>query len=230
MNRVLVVEDEPAVAMGLTYSIAAAGYEVQLAQTGKEALEKAIDYKPDLIVLDLRLPDIDGIEVCRQMRARDLTRPILMLTARDTTRDKVEGLNAGADDYLTKPFEVDELLARLNALLRRVRPKDTDAMTLSIGPFTIDFEAMQVHRNQELYHLTVTEFRLLGHLAKNANKVCDRHTLISTVWGYQEYVGDPRTVDVHIRHLRQKLESDPDEPKYLITVRGVGYMFRHKLD
>ena len=223
VEKILVVEDEPAVAMGLTYALAAAGYSVQLAQTGGEALEKVEADSPDLLILDLRLPDTDGVEVCRTLRAGRFREPILMLTARDTTHDKVVGLEAGADDYLTKPYELDELLARVRALLRRVQRLSPPAATLRIGPFELDLAQQRVTRDGQELSLTTTEFKLFCHLANAPGRVFSRDELIEAVWGYQDYFGDPRTVDVHIRHLRQKLERDPAQPEIILTVRGAGY-------
>jgi DNA-binding response OmpR family regulator len=226
MEKILVVEDEPAVAMGLTYALAAAGYNVQLAETGEEALERVVADRPDLIILDLRLPDIDGVEVCRTLRTGRFREPILMLTARDTTHDKVVGLEAGADDYLTKPYELEELLARVRALLRRVHRLSPPAATLRVGPFDLDLAQQRVTREDVELALTSTEFKLFFHLANSPGRVFSRDELIEAVWGYEEYFGDPRTVDVHIRHLRQKLERDPTQPEMILTVRGVGYRLR----
>jgi two-component system alkaline phosphatase synthesis response regulator PhoP len=223
MEKILVVEDEPAVAMGLTYTLAAANYSVRLAETGAEALAKVTADRPDLIILDLRLPDIDGVEICRNLRAQDFRQPILMLTARDSTHDKVIGLEAGADDYLTKPYELEELLARVQALLRRVQRLSPPAATLHIGPFELDLAQQRVTRDEQEIALTATEFKLLCHLASAPGRVFSRDELIEAVWGYQDYFGDPRTVDVHIRHLRLKLEDDPTEPDTILTVRGAGY-------
>ena len=223
MNRILVVEDEPAVAMGLTYALAAAGYDVSLAQNGQQALDKVAADPPDLLVLDLRLPDIDGVEVCRRLREGDFRPPILMLTARDTTHDKVVGLEAGADDYLTKPYEVEELLARIRALLRRAQVPHSPATVIRVGPYEVDLAQQQVTREGVECQLTATEFKLFCHLAQSPGRVFSRDELITAVWGYEDFYGDPRTVDVHIRHMRQKLERDPTQPEHIVTVRGVGY-------
>jgi len=223
MDKILVVEDEPAVSMGLTYALAAAGYNVQLAETGLDALAKAVANPPDIFLLDLRLPDIDGVEVCRHLRVQGYLQPILMLTARDTTHDKVVGLEAGADDYLTKPYELDELIARVRALLRRAQGVVSATTTLQVGPFKLDLAQQRVERDGEECQLTATEFKLFCHLAQSPGRVFSRDELIQAVWGYDDFFGDLRTVDVHIRHLRQKLERDPNEPEFLRTVRGAGY-------
>jgi two-component system alkaline phosphatase synthesis response regulator PhoP len=230
MDKILVVEDEPAVAMGLTYALADEGYSVQLAKTGQEALQQAAAEPPDLFLLDLRLPDIDGLEVCRELRSRGCRQPILMLTARDTTRDKVEGLEAGADDYLTKPYELPELLARIRALLRRAHGAVAPGTSFRVGPFVIDLVQQRVERDGQECQLTATEFRLLSYMAQSPGQVFTRDELIEAVWGYDDFYGDPRTVDVHIRHLRQKLEEDPNHPQYIVTVRGSGYRLQVEPD
>jgi DNA-binding response OmpR family regulator len=230
MDKILVVEDEPAVAMGLTYALADEGYSVQLAKTGHEALQQAAADPPDLFLLDLRLPDIDGVEVCRELRNRGSRQPILMLTARDTTRDKVEGLEAGADDYLTKPYELPELLARIRALLRRAHGSVLQGTSFQVGPFEIDLVQQRVEREGLECQLTATEFRLFSYMAQSPGQVFTRDELIEAVWGYDHFFGDPRTVDVHIRHLRQKLEGDPNNPEYIVTVRGSGYRLQADQD
>lgn len=222
MDKILVVEDEPAVAMGLTYALAAAGYGVTLAETGQQALEKAAADPPAILLLDLRLPDVDGVDVCRTLRTRGFRQPILMLTVRDTTHDIVTGLEAGADDYLTKPYELAELLARVQALLRRAQEASPPSH-LSVAPFELDLAQQRVERDGQECRLTSTEFRLFSHLARSPGRVFSRDELIEAVWGYTDYYGDPRTVDVHINHLRRKLERDPSRPEHIITVRGAGY-------
>jgi two-component system alkaline phosphatase synthesis response regulator PhoP len=216
--------------MGLTYALADEGYSVQLAKTGQEALQQAAAEPPDLFLLDLRLPDIDGLEVCRELRSRGCRQPILMLTARDTTRDKVEGLEAGADDYLTKPYELPELLARIRALLRRAHGAVAPGTSFRVGPFVIDLVQQRVERDGQECQLTATEFRLLSYMAQSPGQVFTRDELIEAVWGYDDFYGDPRTVDVHIRHLRQKLEEDPNHPQYIVTVRGSGYRLQVEPD
>jgi two-component system alkaline phosphatase synthesis response regulator PhoP len=230
MDKILVVEDEPAVAMGLTYALADEGYGVQLAKTGQEALHQTAAEPPDLFLLDLRLPDMDGLEVCRELRSRGCRQPILMLTARDSTRDKVEGLEAGADDYLTKPYELPELLARIRALLRRAHGAIAPGTGFRAGPFEIDLVQQRVERDGQECQLTATEFRLLSYMAQSPGQVFTRDELIEVVWGYDYFYGDPRTVDVHIRHLRQKVEEDPNHPQYIVTVRGFGYRLQVEPD
>jgi two-component system alkaline phosphatase synthesis response regulator PhoP len=173
---------------------------------------------------------MDGLEVCRELRSRGCRQPILMLTARDTTRDKVEGLEAGADDYLTKPYELPELLARIRALLRRAHGAVTPGTSFRVGPFEIDLVQQRVERDGQECQLTATEFRLLSYMAQSPGQVFTRDELIEAVWGYDDFYGDPRTVDVHIRHLRQKLEEDPNRPQYIVTVRGFGYRLQVEPD
>jgi two-component system response regulator VicR len=227
-ERVLLVEDEPAVARGLQYGLERAGYDVLWASTGEEALQMAYGQNPDLILLDIRLPDISGFEVLRQLRADNFRQPILVLTARDEPTDKVLGLELGADDYVVKPYNLRELIARIHALLRRAYgefAESEQSERLSFGELEIDLEQLQVRRAGEVIPLTSTEFRLLYHLASRPNRPIRRQALIEAVWGYANIVGSERTVDVHIRHLREKIEPDPAHPRRIITVRGVGYKF-----
>jgi DNA-binding response OmpR family regulator len=225
-ERVLLVEDEPAVARGLEYGLEREGYEVLWASTGEEALRLARSQNPALILLDIRLPDISGFEVLRQLRADHLRQPILVLTARDEPTDKVLGLELGADDYVVKPYNLRELIARIHALLRRAYGEFSESEPyeqLVFGDLEIDLEHLQVRRAGTLIPLTSTEFRLLYHLASHPNRPYSREKLIEVVWGYENLVGSDRTVDVHIRHLREKIEPDPANPRWIITVRGVGY-------
>ena len=223
MSNILIVEDDDAVALGLRYGLEKEGFAVMWAATAVEAQQLAPE--ADLILLDIRLPDGDGFELCRQFRAIGLRQPILMLTARDELIDTIVGLELGADDYMTKPFELREVIARIRALLRRsygeLSPQQ--ANLLLVGPLAIDLAGQRVTRNGEEIHLTATEFKLLAYLAQHPNRPHDRQTLIKEVWGYQFFVGDPRTVDVHIRNLRQKIEANPQEPELILTVRGQGY-------
>lgn len=241
-NKILVVDDEAVLLETIVYNLEQAGYQVITAADGASALEAAHREKPDLIILDLMLPVIDGLEVCRQLRREDAMSNtlILMLTAKSEEIDKVVGLEVGADDYVTKPFGRHELLARVRALLRRLsktsaRAEETaqrEAVsalrrphTLEIGPVRIDLDGRQVYcRNQEV-ELQPKQFELLKYLMQNRGTVLTRDQLLQNVWGY-DYVGDTRTVDVHVRWLREKLEEDPANPRLIQTVRGVGYCFR----
>lgn len=226
-ERILMVEDEPAVARGLKYGLEHEGFQVAWAETGQQALSLARSIEPHLVLLDLRLPDISGFDVCRQLRALDFRQPILMLTARDEELDKVLGLELGADDYMVKPFSLRELVARIRALLRRAYGDlaSPGGGRVIFGSIEIDLERLQVTRQGRLVDLTPTEFRLLRHLVTNPDRPLTREALIETVWGYTSDVENDRTVDVHIRHLREKLEDDPANPRWLVTVRGVGYKF-----
>jgi len=227
-ERILVVEDERAVARGLEYGLAAEGFEVLWAATGRQALELARRESPSLIVLDLRLPDISGFDVCRQLRAEGSRVPILMLTARDEETDKVLGLELGADDYVVKPYSLRELISRIRALLRRAYGElavPARAQRIVFGPVVVDLERLQVTREGQPVDLTPTEFRLLRYLVTHPQRPFSRDALIEAVWGYDSSVGSGRTVDVHIRHLRTKLEDDSSTPRWLVTVRGIGYKF-----
>ena len=214
-ERILIVEDERAVARGLEYGLTSEGFTVLLAGTGQLALDMARSQNPDLILLDIRLPDISGFDVCRQLRAAGKRVPILMLTARDEEVDKVLGLELGADDYVVKPFSLRELASRIRALLRRAYgdlavPSDRERM--AFGEVEIDLQRLQVYREGKLIYLTPTEFRLLRYLVAHPDRPFTRGELIEAVWGYDSSVGNERTVDVHMRHLRVKLETDPSTP------------------
>jgi DNA-binding response OmpR family regulator len=216
------------VARGLEYGLAAEGYSVLLAETGTQALEIARGQDPHLILLDIRLPDISGFDVCRDLRAEGRAMPILMLTARDEEVDKVLGLELGADDYVVKPYSLRELISRIRALLRRAYGELAAVSRegqVSFGQVEVDLERLQVRRQGQQVELTSTEFRLLCYLVSHPNRPFSREALIEAVWGYDSRVGSIRTVDVHIRHLRQKLENDPANPRWLVTVRGIGYKF-----
>jgi DNA-binding response OmpR family regulator len=228
-ERILIVEDEPAVARGLQYGLEVEGFKVFWAETGQKALDLAQKQTPHLILLDIRLPDISGLDVCRQLRAGGARQPILMLTARDEAIDKVLGLELGADDYVVKPYDLRELIARIRSLLRRAYGELSERSggeRIAFGEVGIDLEGLQVTRGGEQVFLTPTEFRLLRHLASNPNRPISRAALIEAVWGYSGGIGSDRTVDVHIRHLREKLEDDPASPKLILTVRGMGYRLK----
>ena len=224
--RILLVDDEQSIQTLLSYPLRKDGYHVTSALDGGEALQRFEEGRFDLVILDLMLPRIDGVEVCRQLRSRSQV-PIIMLTAKGSETDKVAGLEVGADDYITKPFSMREFRSRVKAALRRSRMGGEAATEESIasGELTIDFERRMVTLGEDEIRVTYVEFEILGALARSPGRVLTRETLLEHVWGDSEY-RDPRTVDVHIRHLREKLESDPKEPEYLFTVRGVGYRFK----
>jgi DNA-binding response OmpR family regulator len=227
MPRILVVEDDASLRDTLRYNFERSGYEVTTASSGRQALDSARHYKPDAIVLDVMLPELDGLEVCRELR-RDSAVPILMLTARDDEVDKIVGLEIGADDYMTKPFSVRELLARVKVLLRRVnmmQAAPTTGKVLELDSVRVDINQRRVTRNGEPVHLKLKEFELLAFLMQEPGRVFTRDQLLNNVWGY-DFVGDSRTVDVHVRWLREKLEESPSQPVLIETVRGVGYRFR----
>jgi DNA-binding response OmpR family regulator len=228
-ERILIVEDERAVARGLEYGLRQEGFQVVWAATGWQALDLARSADPHLILLDIRLPDISGFDVCRQLRAEGKRQPILMLTARDEETDKVLGLELGADDYVVKPYSLREIISRVRALLRRAYgglAVPPGGGRLIFGDVTVDLERLQVTRRGQLLYLTPTEFRLLRVLASHPDRPFTRSALIEAVWGYESDVNHDRTVDVHIRHLREKLEEDPAQPRWLVTVRGIGYKFQ----
>jgi DNA-binding response OmpR family regulator len=237
-SRVLVVEDEPVLLETLEYNLTRQGHAVYTARDGPQALQVARAQRPDAIVLDIMLPGIDGIEVCRILR-REMNVPILMLTARAEEIDKIVGLEVGADDYMTKPFSMRELLARVKALLRRVRlirediaaegvesqPAETAAaQTLAFGDLVIDLSRREVMREGSRLHLKPKEFELLTFLARHRGIVMSRDLILERVWGW-DYDGGTRTVDVHVRWLREKIEADPARPDRIVTVRGIGYRF-----
>jgi two-component system, OmpR family, response regulator len=225
--RILLVDDEQAVQTLLTYPLRKEGYEVVPAVDGQEALDRFAEQRFDLVVLDIMLPKLDGIEVCRRLRTRSQV-PIIMLTAKGDEIDKVVGLEMGADDYITKPFSVREFRSRVKAALRRGsmggRAPAGDEPIMA-GELEIDFERRATNVRGEPIQLTYVEFEILATLAGSPGRVFSRETLLEHVWGDSTY-RDPRTVDVHIRHLREKLERDARAPEYLFTVRGVGYRFR----
>jgi two-component system OmpR family response regulator len=225
MSKILVVEDDRNLLETIKYNLVKDGYETLIAPDGAEALEIARKEKPDLIILDIMLPVIDGFEVCRILR-KETTVPIIMLTARTNETDRIMGLDTGADDYMTKPFSIRELLARIRALLRRAVMAETklpeNAAIIKIGDITIDLNRHRVSNKEQTLELTTKEYDLLVFLAQNESYVFNREQLLEKVWGY-DFAGDTRTVDVHIRWLRQKIETDPANPQHLLTVRGTGY-------
>jgi DNA-binding response OmpR family regulator len=227
--RILLVDDEHAVQTLLTYPLRKDGYEVISAHDGQEALDRFAEQRFDLVVLDLMLPKLDGVEVCRRLRSRSQV-PIIMLTAKGDEIDKVVGLEMGADDYITKPFSMREFRSRVKAALRRSRmlgQRESDAQPIQSGDLAIDFDRREVTVGDESVKLTFVEFEILAALASSPGRVLNRETLLEHVWGDSEY-RDPRTIDVHIRHLREKIEQEAKSPEYLLTVRGVGYRFREE--
>jgi len=232
MAQVLVVEDEESLLQTLRYNLTRAGHDVRLCTNGTQALELVLASPPDVLLLDLMLPGMDGLEICRHVRRETgnpaVSRlPILVLTARDEEIDKVVGLEVGADDYLTKPFSMHELLARVKALLRRAdmvgQPKETPAV-LESGDLALDIGAHRVTLDGQVLRLKPREFELLTYFLRHCGQVLTRDRLLQHVWGY-EFAGDTRTVDVHVRWLRGKIERDPTTPVRIQTVRGVGYVF-----
>jgi DNA-binding response OmpR family regulator len=222
---ILVVDDEALITDSLTYSLKREGFDVIVAADGLSALKAVEEHKPDLIVLDLMLPDISGYEVCRRLRTTTTT-PVIMLTARGEEIDRVLGLEVGADDYLAKPFSFRELQARIHAMLRRVAldRQITQVKPMVLSQLNLDPEARRAFKGEQELQLSAREFDLLVVLMKNAGRAMSRDELIKLVWG-EDWVGDPRTLDVHVRWLRLKIEEDPASPKYIQTVRGFGYRF-----
>ncbi|MDI6617664.1 MAG: response regulator transcription factor [Clostridiales bacterium] len=225
-ENILVVDDEVHIVELVKYNLENNGFKVFTAYEGREAINIAETKNINLVILDLMLPDIDGLEVCKTLKRKDTTSniPIIMLTAKSEELDKIVGLELGADDYITKPFSVRELMARVRAILRRAASEVKGNEVLRIGQLTIDNTKHEVLKNGKSIDLTLKEFELLYLLIKNKGKVLTRDSLLDRVWGY-EYYGETRTVDVHVRHLRQKIEDDDKNPKYIETIRGIGYRF-----
>jgi two-component system response regulator RegX3 len=223
MARILVVEDEETLAEAISFLLSKEGFDVAVAATGPEAIEIFDKNGADLILLDLMLPGLSGTEVCRQIRTKSSV-PIIMLTAKDSEIDKVVGLEIGADDYVTKPYSSRELIARIRAVLRRGELHDTaeEGTTLEVGPVRMDTDRHVISVNGEVVSIPLKEFELLEFLMRNAGRVLTRMQLIDRVWG-SDYVGDTKTLDVHIKRLRAKIEKDPANPEFIQTVRGMGY-------
>lgn len=226
-KRILVVDDEMSIVNILKVNLEKGGYDVLTAMDGEEGLITALTEDVDLVLLDVMLPKMDGFEVCKKIRQKSEV-PILMLTARSEEIDKILGLELGADDYVTKPFSVRELMARVKANLRRTVSQSDDKGAsdedIKIGEISINTERYELRKNGKPIELTLREFELVKFLAETPNRICSRDTILRKVWGY-EYVGDDRTVDVTISRLRDKIEDNPGEPKYIMTRRGVGYYF-----
>ena len=224
MTRILVVEDEESFSDPLSYLLTKEGYDVAVAATGPEALTEFDRNGADLVLLDLMLPGLSGVDVCRALRQRSAV-PVIMLTAKDSEVDKVVGLEIGADDYVTKPYSGRELLARIKAVLRRLsEPEDLLPSTIESGPVRMDVERHSVQVNGQEISMPLKEFELLEILVRNSGRVMTRGQLIDRIWG-EDYVGDTKTLDVHVKRLRAKIEPDPSNPVHITTVRGLGYKF-----
>jgi two-component system response regulator RegX3 len=225
LTRILVVEDEESFSDALGYMLRREGFEVAMAATGPDGIEEFDRAGADLVLLDLMLPGLSGLEVCRQLRQRSEV-PVIMLTAKDAEVDKVVGLEIGADDYVTKPFSARELVARIRAVLRRrgTEPEDLAASVLESGPVRMDVDRHVVSVNSDTVPMPLKEFELLEFLLRNAGRVLTRGQLIDRIWG-SDYVGDTKTLDVHVKRLRAKIEPSPSAPRHLLTVRGLGYKF-----
>jgi DNA-binding response OmpR family regulator len=221
---VLVVEDDPTLRLGLTKTLRSAGYRVEVAKDGREGTDKALAERPDLVLLDVMLPEKNGFEVCEDLRENDPDLPIIMLTAKGEEEDKVRGFKLGADDYVVKPFGVAELLARVDAALRRTRRKENASVVLELGSVRIDFKSHAVTKAGAPVEITALEMKLLRFLLKHEGELVSRQRILDGVWG-ADYFGTDRTVDNFITRLRAKLEDDPKEPRFIVTVRGAGYRF-----
>lgn len=225
-EKILVVDDEEHISELISYNLTSSGYKVITANNGIDAIKLAIEEKPRLILLDLMIPGKDGYDVCKEVRGNSEIKntPIIMLTAKSEELDKILGLELGADDYITKPFSVRELLARVKAVLRRFYIVEPESNVLTFGDLVADFEKREIVIKDKKLDLTLKEFELLEILIRNKGKILTRDTLLGKIWGY-EYIGETRTVDVHIRYLRKKIEEDDKNPKFIETIRGVGYRF-----
>ena len=228
--RLTLIEDDPAVAKGLVYGLKEEGFDVTHASTCRDGLDAIRESKPHLVLLDVRLPDGNGFDVCKSLRANGNVVPVIMVTARDEEVDKVLGLEIGADDYVVKPFSFRELVSRIRALVRRSyesRLSDNGNDTVNFGDISVNFRTLEVWQCGNRIFLTPTEYKLLRHLVENEDMPISRARLLSAVWGPHVYLEDERTVDVHIRHLREKIEPNPSKAVYIQTVRGFGYKFTH---
>lgn len=225
-KKILIIEDARNIRMALEDDLKFEGYQVESASTGPEGLEKALDLDLDIIILDLMLPELDGLEICKELRRRNIGTPIIMLTAKSQEFDKVLGLELGADDYITKPFSTFELHARIKALLRRseIRDNQTAMTTIQVGPFELNPSKYEFTKNGDPVQLTTIEFSLVKMLMHHAGQVIRRDDILRSVWGNEVYVTS-RTVDTHIANLRRKIEDDPDQSHWITGIRGVGYKF-----
>jgi DNA-binding response OmpR family regulator len=224
LQTLLIIEDDPAIQLGLRKNLSYEGYRVITATDGDKGLELAFDSKPDLILLDLMLPGVNGFEICRTIRRHDPTVPILIISAKDQEIDKIMGFELGADDYITKPFSVKEVVARVKAALRRTTALEQETEVLRFGPNEVDFQGRSLRIDGKEIDVSPREFDLLQYLSRNPNRVLSRDQILNRVWGY-DYYGTARTIDNFVQKLRRKVEADPEEPQYIVTVRGVGYKF-----
>lgn len=224
-KTILVVEDDPGILLGLKDEFESEGYTVRTAEDGHAALAKARKGPPDLIILDIMLPGLDGYEVCKKLRREGNTTPIIMLTVKDTEIDKVVGLELGADDYVTKPYSPRELLARVKALLRRIEERPKTITTYSFGDIELDFARFEAKKNKKKFDLTTLEFQMLRLLILRKEQVLSRDDFLDSIWGPDNVSVSHRTVDSHIANIRRKIEKDPSSPRNILSIRGVGYKF-----
>ena len=224
MEPILVVEDDPSIQRGLELNLQVEGYSVFTAADGETGLQKAIEHKPDVILLDVMLPKLSGFDLCRQLRKQGMTMPIIMLTAKTQEIDKIMGLELGADDYVTKPFSIAEVVARVNAHVRRSKRFETTEANYVFGPYTLDVKGQVLRKDGNQIELSQKEFQMLKLFLENEGKVLSRQEILTKVWGF-DYFGTDRTVDNFINKLRQKVEDDINRPEHILTMRGSGYKF-----
>jgi len=224
METILVVEDDPSIQRGIELNLQVEGYSVITASDGESGLKQALERKPDVILLDVMLPKMSGFDICRQIRKQGLTMPIILLTAKTQEIDKIMGLELGADDYVTKPFSVAEVVARVNAAVRRSKRFETSEADYNFGPFTLDVKGQVLRKDNEQLELSQKEFLMLKLFLENEGKVLSRQEILAKVWGF-DYYGTDRTVDNFINKLRQKVEGDINNPSHILTMRGSGYKF-----
>jgi DNA-binding response OmpR family regulator len=224
METILIVEDDPSIQRGLELNLQVEGYSVLTAGDGETGLQKAIEHKPDVILLDVMLPKLSGFDLCRQLRKQGMTMPIIMLTAKTQEIDKIMGLELGADDYVTKPFSIAEVVARVNAHVRRSKRFETTEANYAFGPYTLDVKGQVLRKDGNNLELSQKEFQMLKLFLENEGKVLSRQEILTKVWGF-DYFGTDRTVDNFINKLRQKIEDDINNPEHILTMRGSGYKF-----